>query len=567
MVNYKLCLALLLLSLSISESFCQNIPTNFGILNDYLRREQIVGNLNKDFSFNVRPVNAEYAFTEFHNPFLTDSIEGYNPKITMPENKSGKFKLTALPLQLTTVYNSTLPGGWINGMLTPAKGIQTLASAGLHMKLGKLSIQLYPQYHYAQNSPFEEYPEDAPENYFEYLGRSAYYIDNPVRFGTSAISEFSLGNSHVMMNFDGIAFGISSENIWSGPGQFNSLVLSDNAPGFYHFRVQSNRPLKTFLGSFEGNFWIGQLKGSGLSHFSDGAYSELMDGASETSWRYFTGITLAYSPKWTPGLSLGMTRGFQIYREDMENSFRGYFPIFAPFPKEAEGDVENQERREDQNVSVFARYVVPAAKAEIYFEYSRNDHPLSWRELLINPEHSRAFLFGFSKYIPLPNSSLLGIQGEMTQTQFSINNIIRWGNFLGATNSGRGSYDNYQVKHGWTNKGHILGSNTGISGNLYSLKIGMYKKLNEISIKLERKNNNPNFYQLANTAGLNVNPWIDYSAFLGYSNSFNNLLLKSSAGLTRSQNVNYWNSEETDFPTSLNNKYNLSINLSLIYLL
>ncbi|MFC5623272.1 Capsule assembly protein Wzi [Algoriphagus winogradskyi] len=551
--------------LFISNALSQNIPTNFSILNDYLRREQVIGNVNRDFSFNVRPINVEFAFKEFESPFLTDSTRGYETKLSLPQSRSGKFKLSALPLQLTTVYNSTLPGGWTNGALIPAKGIQTVASAGVHMKLGKLSIQLYPQYHYAQNAAFEEYPEDAPESYFVYLGRSAYDIDNPTRFGTSSISEFSLGNSHIMMNFDGISFGFSSENLWSGPGQFNSLVLSDNAPGFYHFRVQTNRPLKTFLGSFEGNYWIGQLKGSELTHFSDGAHTALLDGANETSWRYFTGITVSYSPKWTPGFSLGMTRGFQIYREDMENSFRGFFPIFAPFPKEGEGEIENIERREDQNVSIFSRYVIPKAKTEIYFEYSRNDHPLSWRELLLNPEHSRAFLLGFSKYISLPNSSLLGIQGEMSQTQFSINNIIRWGN--GIPNRGRGSYDNYQVKHGWTNRGQILGANTGISGNLYSLKIGNYTGLKEISAKLERAEHHPNFYRYAKSAGLHVKPWIDNTLYINYSNNFKNLLFKSSLGFTQSLNYNFWSTENNIFHSTENKLFNLSLNMSLIYLL
>lgn len=548
------------------SAFSQNLPLNFKALNEYLRREQVKGTINNDFSFNVRPIYPEKAFPEFNHSFFKDSLEGYSPIIKPLKNNSEKIEISPLPIQLISVYNSKFPAGWTNGVLIPAKGIQTLASAGVHMKLGKLSIQLYPQYHYAQNATFEEYPEDAPESYFLYLGRSAFDIDNPTRFGTSAISEFSIGNSHIMMNFDGISFGISSENLWSGPGQFNSLVLSDNAPGFYHFRVQTNRPLRTFLGTFEGNYWIGQLKGSELSHFSDGIYSEFLDGATETSWRYFTGITLSYSPKWTPGLTLGMTRGFQIYRKDMENSFRGYFPIFAPFPKEAEGDIENQARREDQNVSIFTRYVIPNAKAEIYFEFSRNDHPLNWRDLLINPEHSRAFLLGFSKYIPLPSSGFLGIQGEITNTQFSINNIVRWGLF-DIPNRGRGSYENYQVKHGWTNKGQILGANTGISGNLYSLKIGKYTGLKEISAKIERAEQHPNFYRYAKSAGLEVKPWVDYSLFVGYSNTFNNLMIKSSSSVIQSRNINYIVGEDLEFPTNTNIKYNLSINISIIYLL
>ena len=168
MAKLKINFSILVFILFISDVLCQNIPTNFDILNDYLRREQVIGNANRDFSFNIRPINPERAFPDFKSPFLSDSVAGYTPKANPLQSKSEKFRIAVLPLQLTTVYNSTLPGGWTNGTLIPAKGVQTLASAGLHMKLGKLSIQLYPQYHYAQNSAFEEYPEDAPESYFRY---------------------------------------------------------------------------------------------------------------------------------------------------------------------------------------------------------------------------------------------------------------------------------------------------------------------------------------------------------------------------------------------------------------
>lgn len=548
------------------SAFSQNLPLNFKVLNEYLRREQVKGSLNNDFSFNVRPIYPEKAFPEFNDSFLIDSLDGYSQIIKPLKNKNEKIEVSPLPLQLISVYNSTSPAGWANGELIPAKGIQTLISAGAHVKVGKLSIQLYPQFHYAQNSPFEEYPTDAPEEYFRYLRRSVYYIDNPVRFGTSSISNFSFGNSHVMLNLGGVSFGVSSENIWSGPGQFNSLVISDNAPGFNHFRIQSTHPLKTFLGSFEGNYWIGELKGSGLPHFSDATYTTLLDGEKEDDWRYFTGITFSYSPKWTPGFSLGFTRGFQIYRGDMENNFKAFFPLFAPLQKENEGLIESRDLRQDQNVSVFSRWSIPNAKTEIYFEYSRNDHPFNFRDLLLNIEHSRAYQIGFSKYIKLPNKYSLGIQGEITQTQASINNIIRWPNYLGSSNSGLGSYDNFQVRHGWTNKGQVLGSNTGISGNSQLIKVGIYSGINEISIIAERLERHPNFYQLSNTASLNVNKWVSNSIFLNYTNTFNNLMLKSSLGFNEDFNRNFFSkkSKIDDIKTNLKS-FILNLNIQLIY--
>lgn len=567
-MNSKKYITCFLFFITILPVTSQNLPLNFKVLNEYLRREQVKGKLSNDFSFNVRPIYPEKAFPEFKDSFLIDSLDGYSPIIKPLKNKGEKIEVSPLPLQLISGYNSKYPAGWTSGELIPAKGIQTLFSAGALVKIGKLSIQLYPQFHYSQNLPFEEYPENAPEDYFRYLRRSVFYIDNPVRFGTSAISNFSLGNSHFMLNLGGVALGISSENIWSGPGQFNSLIMSDNAPGFNHFRIQSSHPLKTFLGSFEGNYWIGELKGSGLPHFSDGTYTTLLGGEKEDDWRYFTGITFSYSPKWTPGFSLGFTRGFQIYRGDMESNFKAFFPLFAPLQKENEGLIESRDLRQDQNVSIFSRWSIPKAKAEIYFEFSRNDHPFNFRDLLLNIEHSRAYQIGFSKYLELSKNYFLGIQGEITQTQASINNIIRWPDYLGSSNSGLGSYDNFQVRHGWTNNGQVLGSNTGISGNSQLIKVGIYSGIKEISLNVERLERHPNFYQITNTAGLNVNKWVSNSIFLNYSNIFNNLMLKSDLGFNKDFNRNFFNNKSKIEDIKTNSiSTNLNINIQLIYFL
>ncbi|WP_161599228.1 capsule assembly Wzi family protein [Algoriphagus machipongonensis] len=551
------------------QSFSQNLPLSFSQHYEYLRREQIQGKINSSLSFNVRPFAIEKAFPEFSSAFLADSSIGIITKPSFIKSKNAKLRITAIPIQLLATYNSSTPNGWENSELLSNVGLQTIFSTGFHLKLGKLSVQFNPNFHYAQNKEFEEYPSKAPNEYFRRLSRSVFGIDKPVRYGTGSISNINLGNSHVGAYLGGIFLGLSSENIWAGPGQFTSLILSDNAPGFYHFRLQSTKPLKTFLGNFEGIYWAGQLKSSESTHFSDGNFQTVFGEKDESSWRYFTGLTISYSPKWIPGLSIGGTRGFQIYRDDMADNFKSFFPLFAPFQKEEEGLIESLNLRQDQNVSVFSRYLVSSAKAEIYFEFSRNDHPLNWRDLLMNIEHSRAFQLGFSKYIKLPNKYSLGFQGEITQSEFSINNIIRWPNRQGLSNSGLGAFDNVQVNHGWTHEGQLLGSNTGISGNSYLIQVGIYDGFEEISIRMERFENQPNFYEFANTAGMNVDPWIDNSFFVNYSNSFEKFLLKSSMGITTSYNNNFLieNLNQDGFSTGTDKNGNFSMNLSLIYLL
>lgn len=551
------------------QGYSQNIPLSYSQHYEYLRREQLLGKIDRDLSFNVRPFAVQKALPEFSSSFLQNSIPNYNTKVYNVSSKKEKVVLSPIPVQLISIYNTSMPAGWENSELVSNVGLQTLVSAGFHLKLGKLSFQFNPNFHYAQNKAFEEYPANAPDDYFKLLRRSVFGIDRPVRYGSSSISEFNLGNSHLGAYLGGVFIGVSTENIWAGPGQFTSLVMSDNAPGFNHFRIQSTKPLKTFLGNFEGIYWIGQLKSSKLPHFSDGSYQTVFGEKEEDSWRYSTGLTISYNPKWIPGLSLGGTRGFQIYRDDMENNFKAFFPLFAPFQKEEEGLIESRDLRQDQNVSVFSRWVIPVAKTEFYFEFSRNDHPLNWRDLILNPEHSRAFQLGFSKYIILPNKYSLGFQGEITQSKFSINNIVRWRNLQGNSNTGLGSYDNFQVKHGWTNEGQLLGTNTGISGASYLLKIGLFSGFKEVSIQLEHFENQPNFYEYANTAGLDVNPWIDNSMFLNYSNTFHNLLLKSSLGITQSLNYNFFkqNPSNDSFSNIDNKRANFSMNISVIYLL
>lgn len=549
------------------QSFCQNLPLSFSQLYEYLRREQVQGHVDSSLSFNVRPIAIPKSFPKYNSAYLGDSTSRYPYSPSSFQKKNSKLKLTLIPIHLLTTYNSSIPNGWENSELLSNVGLQIMVSPGFHFNFGKLSFQFNPNFHFAQNKRFEEYPTEAPNEYFGLLRRSVFGIEKPVRYGTGSISSFNLGNSHIGAYLGGIFLGVSSENIWAGPGQFTSLVISDNAPGFYHFRLQSTRPLKTFLGNFEGIYWAGQLNSSNKTHFSDGNYQTIFGEKEESSWRYFTGLTISYSPKWIPGFSLGGTRGFQVYREDMENNFKAFFPLFAPFQKEEEGLIESRDLRQDQNVSIFSRYLIPSAKAEIYFEFSRNDHPLNWRDLLLNPEHSRAFQLGFSKYFKLPSRYSLGFQGEITQSEFSINNIVRWPNVLGISNSGLGSFDNFQVKHGWTNEGQLLGANTGISGNSYLIKVGIYDGFEEISFKIERFQNQPNFYEFANTAGMDVDPWVDNSFFVNYSNAFERFLFKSSIGITSSYNYNFLkeNQNQDGFSTGTNKKSNFSLNLSLIY--
>jgi len=513
--------------------FSQNIPLGFPVLNEYLRREQVIGNLNSDFSFNYRPVLVKKSFPEFQKPFILDSVNGYIQKLKPLTSKNKSIKVSLLPLQLNTVFNSSNPYGWGNGAIIPAKGLQTLLSAGIIMNWGKLSVQLYPQIHWAQNSHFEEYPKNAPAKYFQILKRDENGTEKPVRFIGKNIKQILPGNSHIHFNFGSFATGLSTENIWWGPGQFNSLLLSDNAEGFLHFTLKTTKPAKTVLGNFEGQFFMGKLDSYGGPYFSDSTNIDILPIKGEISWRYFTGISISYNPKWIDGLSLGFSRTFQVYRADMEDNIKAFFPIFAPLPKEGTGVIENIKLRQDQHVSVFARWLVKPAKAEFYFEFIRNDHPLNYRDLILNIEHSSGYILGFSKGFRIKNNNYIFMRSEYTHTQAPLNNIVRAGG------EGVGIYYNGQVRQGLTHKGQILGAGTGQSGNHLMLEIRKTKGFNGMGITFERLARDQNFYVNAKYANLKLLPWVDFSAGVFADIVKGNLMLSGNLKTVLSKNRNW----------------------------
>jgi hypothetical protein len=559
-LRFKCVLGLICILVDSNLTQAQNVPVSFPIVNDYLRREQVLGNLEPEVSFNIRPFLMERSFPDFQHPYLMDTTDGYKEVRKSSLKLGGEFKITLLPVQLTSIFNSNHPYGWGNGAVLPARGLQTLWSAGVHLKLGPLSIQAYPQYHYVQNLAFEEYPADAPSQFFARWRRGVNGVDNPVRHGQTPISRLLPGNSHVKVNVGSFAFGASTENIWWGPGQFNSLLISDNAQGFPHLTLHSTKPAKTFLGHFEGQYFVGRLDGSGLTHFSDGAFPTISTPVDMDTWRYFTGLSVSYSPKWFSGLSLGLSRTFQIYRSDMGDNFRAYFPLLAPLPKEGEGVIENIEMREDQNISVYLRWAIPQAKSEFYIEYIRNDHALNWRDLIINPEHSRGFLLGFSKYVDIGKSHLFGLRAEMTQTQNSINNNLRWSGI----NNGLGLFDNNQVSHGLTQRGQIIGSGAGNSGNLYLVELSLVKNFQKIALTLDRLARDQNFYHLANSNNIPVNPWVDLGLGGAVEDRLGNILLTVQVKTIQMHNKHFFRSEPSLMPSQKD--WNFHSNFKIAYI-
>ena len=519
------------------QSIAQNLPANQSVLEEYIRRSQLLSK-NSSSSFLIRPISLA-------DSLLSDSL-AYSMKLaSSSEVNFWKSQVSLLPIFSGTQVGTGNPYPEASKFLV-TKGVQQWVSTGLYASFGPFSLQLQPEWITAKN-----------KNYFTGLSKGN-GIEYTEQFGQGAFSKLLLGQSSLKANWGAFSVGVSSENIWWGPSQYNSLLFSNNAFGFYHLTLNTRKPAKTFLGAFEGQLILGKLEN--FAPF-------LREGKDD--WRYVNGITFSYQPKWIPGFFLGASRVFQQYSSYNDQSLAYYFPLFEPFQKINLIDPNSpnfnstkyDDRLQSQQLTGFARLVVLKAKVELYFEYGRRDHAVDWRDFILNPEHARAYLFGFKKLISLSNESFFEVNGEVIQQQESINRDIRYFFGLG------GSWSSHEIKQGFTHQGEMLGPGVGPGSNVQTLETSWIRGMKKIGIRWERLNRHQDVYVRVFNDPSENGRWVDYSARLLGDWQWKNLIVSSSVNLIYSLNPNWsLNTNSTpEFPGGRKEFYTQS-QINLIYL-
>lgn len=508
----------------------QSIPVGSTALDDYYRRQQLLGLTDSLTSFTARPF---FPDTKNKNIFYPDNSEkGFNrlDPGTSFQSAKGQFNIMLLPLQLQTQVNTDHPYGWNDGAMIPAKGLQTLLSAGFYAKYGILTVQFRPELVVAANSNFDTFNK----NHYEVIA-ARYYdiynnIDLPVRFGTGTYTHAYLGQSSIRLNYKGLSFGLSTENLWWGPGIRNSLLMSNSAPGFAHLTLNTTKPIQTPIGSFEGQLIAGRLNNSGYDPLEPGRefFGNPLYVPKPTDWRYLSGVVLTWHPKWVPGLFLGLTRSAQSYSKDL-SGLGSYLPFFSPFRK-ASADNAIDEKR-DERSSVFTRWVWQEEQAEVYFEYGTNNNTNTLRNALLNPQDARAYIFGLRKILPFNRSRNENIMISVEATQMaetSVDKIL----------SGTEWYVNSYIRQGYTNRGEILGAGIGPGANLQTLDISWFKGLKKIGLQIERYLHNDDFYYYAYYDSDDFRRhWVDLS--IGFTGEWNYKNFIFNAKLLEVHSINY----------------------------
>ncbi|RZK36200.1 MAG: hypothetical protein EOO90_27775, partial [Pedobacter sp.] len=478
----------------------------------------------------------------------------------------GRGKFQILPFSWQQQINSHHPFGWNDGPMISAKGYQTMISGGLFLKYGPLSIQLRPEYVHAQNSVFESYGDQRNDNELvRYYTNQYNTIDNPERYGSHSYSKIDWGQSSIRVTVGPASFGLSNENIWWGPGIKNSLMLSNNASGFKHLTLNTVRPVKTAIGSFEGQILGGRLESSGFPPLEK---TQLSNGASayfppRDDWRYLAGLNINYQPKWLPGLFLGFTRTFMSYGGDLDG-LADYIPFFVPFQKAKIGDGAGDDGdARDQRTSLYARWIFPRAHAEVYFEYGLNDNSYDLRDFIGSPDHSRTYLLGLRKLIPLKGKTdeFIQFSGEITQMSQTIDGLL--------LRDASSFYYHGEVRQGYTHNGEVLGAGSGTGGNLQSFEVSWIKGFKKLGLSFDRLEHNRDFYDSSGfaTAKGGSRSWVDFAfAAVGEWN-YKNLLFNAKLQGIKSLNYQWRQKDFTDSQYYIphNTVYNFQGQLGVTY--
>ncbi|MCU1297267.1 MAG: hypothetical protein JWO91_1545 [Acidobacteriaceae bacterium] len=137
-------------------------------------------------------------------------------------------------------------------------GFNNVTGISAEAEAGPLAISFQGEYQHAPAMPSE-----SPQTL---AAISAVDIHPPFPNGTGEISRFQLLNSTASLTFENVQFSFGEQSQWMGPSESGAFLLSDNAPPFPTFKIDTVSPyriplLSHVIGPVRTEFFIGQLSG------------------------------------------------------------------------------------------------------------------------------------------------------------------------------------------------------------------------------------------------------------------------------------------------------------------
>ncbi len=475
------------------------IPVGMTDIDELVRNLVLLDKIPSNTNLTVRPY---YTETKLNYPSLLkiiDSSIDYDPMLF----KTGSLIIKKLPIQLGQKLNTHHPYGGNDGALSYSKGYQFQVSGGIFAQWKNFKLQLRPEYAQTASQKYET---------------GAWGQVNP------AYKKLFLGNSSLRVDLGKVSFGASTQNLWWGPGIYNSILMSNNAQGFFHYSLNSNRPIKNFLGTFQFQVITATLTQDSIQGFENNGLRRRNINKSD---RFLSSLALDYQPSFLKNISFGINRSLQSYKDRLPTDFvQKNIPVLSAFFGST--DAARDTFPQDQTVSIYTKWMFPKSHAELYYQFAYNDAKANWRDFWLDMSHSTAYILGFKKLFILKNERYLDLGMEVIKLGQTPSYLHRnAGNF----------YEHSQITEGYTNQNQIIGAGSGFGNNMQTMQLSMNKGWNKFGFIFHHIQQNPMaLVSGVNDLGLRKIKWDDYSYGIQSRFKYKNILFNANIEWVNSNN-------------------------------
>jgi hypothetical protein len=478
-------------------AFSQNpVPIGFIGIEEQIRNLQLLNKFDSSASFLNRPIYTTQ-LTTFDK--LLSTIDS-KLKYQSPQIQTWRLNLKLLPVSITQKMNTNRPYGWNDQTLGLTKGYQSLLTTGVYANLGIFHAQYQPELTHYSSGPFPKKTKLLP------------------------------GQSFIGIKYAKLSLGVSSENLWWGPGRYASLLMSNNAQGFEHLRLNTYKPINIGIGQIEFALVLGRMTRDIDLGFENNALQKRGFNQSQPSTRQYNGLNVVFQPKVLKNIFIGINRSFQNYelsKISYKADIKSYLPVLNELFK---NNYSDDTLNKDQILSFFTRWLFPKANAEIYFESGYNDAKTNMRDLLINTTHSSAYTFGFKKLHTLTDTKFLDLGFEATKMSQSPSYLQR---------SAGNWYEHSQVQEGFTNNNQIMGVGSGQGNDLQTITLNLREGFNTIGFKFQHIANKPYLETNENAVQLRNIKWNDYVFGINWGQRYHKIIINANLEWVKANNYNW----------------------------
>jgi hypothetical protein len=342
------------------------------------------------------------------------------------------------PASAWIAANTTRPGHAGDGAAWRGRGLTVAAAGGFGYERGILSVSLRPMAFATQNAAFEPTVGNpiAPGDYRYLDGIIGPQIDIPYRFGGSALARVEPGESWITADtrYAGAGFSTASQ-LW-GPATIYPVMVGPEGPGYPRLFAEI-RDLPVGIGLAAVHMSVGRLESSGFSELPAGARS-----------RRVSALVGRLQPFGLRGIELGATRFVHKRWTPASASLEA---VMEPF----EGIITEPEDVPSNGLgSVFLRIAPPGGGVELYGEMYREDYAADDRDLVVEPDHSSAYILGFRRAWRTADA-VRAVTLESANGRFSHVNRLH-GQPV--------PYVHNVIREGHTHRGQTLGSSALVGG-------------------------------------------------------------------------------------------------------